>query len=114
MRGKIKGVSIETNDANITGGSIRMITSNKDYDLINLNYTAQQTGESFASKMAPSTISLYHNGTRGTHLYHNYVCSELYAIKTGELTMDAGATGTFVDKNGKTITVKGGIITSII
>ncbi len=114
LRGKIKGVSIETNDANITGGSIRMITSNKDYDLINLNYTAQQTGESFASKMAPSTISLYHNGTRGTHLYHNYVCSELYAIKTGELTMDAGATGTFVDKNGKTITVKGGIITSII
>lgn len=129
LSGTIKGVSIESNNAKITGGSILMETDSSTIDFITLNYKApngqirsiklSSTGifaESNDAKttIAPGNVQTCLNNIRTSLINSNGdISCKRFGLINDDESISIGATGTFNDKNGKTVTVKGGIITYI-
>ena len=130
LSGTIKGVSIESNNAKITGGLILMETDDSEKDFITLNYI-DESGKIFKTQLSSTGLSVgYENGFRtgigsgavttytqngevGSRMTSDIISSKHFGFRNDSGSIELGNTGTFIDKNGKTVTVKGGIITSI-
>lgn len=128
---KISKDGIETSNIMITGGKINMISSNKGYIAIDLK--SENSSAKTRLRITPSGITIllqystgekyytgidsqgFHVGTFSHEIFDDSVFSTMSKVYgTKSMLYDGNAySGDFYDKNGKCVTVQGGLIRSV-
>lgn len=131
LGGIIKGASVITNNATITGGTFKVETSDGAYAMLKLTYT-DKSGNTNVVHIGSTKLSVENSATGKFDIFggmlYGYDANDNVTVmvdtKTGNVSCStllqkignswkSGTTGNFTDKEGKTVTVEKGLITSI-